>query len=164
MGLRCIGSILVSLDNLTFPSFRYSRCTVVNDLLIKCYTDDALKRANVLSTLAAMSLCATGKPKTFVFVSSTSVLDTDHYVQMSANGTFVPESDDLEGSRKGLGTGYGQSKWVSEYLVREAGKRGLRGMILRPGYVLGESESGGIFHPPPYRLTKWEFAINGQVQ
>ncbi|KAI4102072.1 MAG: hypothetical protein L6R37_004578 [Teloschistes peruensis] len=107
------------------------------------YPYDALKRANVLSTLAAMSLCATGKPKTFVFVSSTSVLDTDHYVQMSANGTFVPESDDLEGSRKGLGTGYGQSKWVSEYLVREAGKRGLRGMILRPGYVLGESESGG---------------------
>lgn len=111
-------------------------------------TDDALKAANVLSTLAAMSLCATGKPKTFVFVSSTSVLDTDHYVQMSANGTSVPESDNLEGSRKGLGTGYGQSKWVSEYLVREAGKRGLRGMIVRPGYVLGESESGGMSFPP----------------
>ncbi|KAL9579934.1 MAG: hypothetical protein Q9212_004796 [Teloschistes hypoglaucus] len=106
------------------------------------YPYDALKPANVLSTLAAMSLCATGKAKTFVFVSSTSVLDTDHYVQMSANGTFVPESDDLEGSRRGLGTGYGQSKWVSEYLVREAGKRGLRGMIVRPGYVLGESGSG----------------------
>ncbi|KAL8638663.1 MAG: hypothetical protein Q9228_004200, partial [Teloschistes exilis] len=106
------------------------------------YPYDALKPANVLSTLAAMSLCATGKPKSFVFVSSTSVLDTDHYVQMSANDTFVPESDDLEGSRKGLGTGYGQSKWVSEYLVREAGKRGLRGMIVRPGYVLGESGSG----------------------
>ncbi|KAL8946298.1 MAG: hypothetical protein Q9183_007927, partial [Haloplaca sp. 2 TL-2023] len=66
---------------------------------------DSLKPANVLSTLACMSLCATGKPKSFTFVSSTSVLDTDHYVQMSASGAPVPESDDLAGSRKGLGTG-----------------------------------------------------------
>ncbi|KAI4171144.1 MAG: hypothetical protein LQ346_008777 [Caloplaca aetnensis] len=104
---------------------------------------DALKPANVLSTLAAMKLCATSKPKTFTFISSTSVLDTDHYVQMSEAGTPVPESDDLEGSRKGLGTGYGQSKWVSEYLIREAGKRGLRGTIVRPGYVTGDSSGGG---------------------
>ncbi|KAL8690954.1 MAG: hypothetical protein Q9218_003711 [Villophora microphyllina] len=107
------------------------------------YPYGALKPANVLSTLAAMSLCATAnKPKTFTYVSSTSVLDTDHYVQMSANSTCIPESNNLEGSRKGLGTGYGQSKWVSEYLVRAAGKRGLRGMIVRPGYVVGESGSG----------------------
>ncbi|KAL8736526.1 MAG: hypothetical protein Q9181_002396 [Wetmoreana brouardii] len=103
---------------------------------------DALKAANVLSTISAMTLCAIGKPKTFTFISSTSVLDTEHYVQMSANVIPVPESDDLEGSRKGLGTGYGQSKWVSESLVREAGKRGLRGTIVRPGYVVGESGSG----------------------
>ncbi|KAL8834746.1 MAG: hypothetical protein Q9170_003623 [Blastenia crenularia] len=102
----------------------------------------SLKPANILSTLSAMLLCATGKPKTFTFISSTSVLDMDHYVQMSENGTPVPESDDLEGSRKSLGTGYGQSKWVSEYLVREAGKRGLRGMIVRPGYVTGDAGSG----------------------
>ncbi|KAL9592049.1 MAG: hypothetical protein Q9179_007111, partial [Wetmoreana sp. 5 TL-2023] len=104
---------------------------------------DALKGANVLSTMSAMALCGIGKPKTFTFISSTSVLDTEHYIQMSANGIPVPESDDLEGSRKGLGTGYGQSKWVSENLVREAGTRGLRGTIVRPGYVVGESGSGG---------------------
>ena len=63
---------------------------------------------------------------------------------MSASGVPVPESDDLSGSRKGLGTGYGQSKWVSECLVREAGKRGLKGMIVRPGYVVGEATSGGM--------------------
>ncbi|CAD6579839.1 MAG: large subunit of alpha-aminoadipate reductase [Alectoria sarmentosa] len=32
-------------------------------------------------------------------------------------GTAVPETGDLEGSRKGLGTGYGQSKWASEFIV-----------------------------------------------
>ncbi|KAK5159702.1 large subunit of alpha-aminoadipate reductase [Oleoguttula sp. CCFEE 6159] len=101
-----------------------------------------LRAANVLGTLAAIALCATGKPKQLAFVSSTSVLDTEHYVNLSDAGTPVPESDDLEGSRKGLGTGYGQSKWAAEYLVREAGKRGLRGTIVRPGYVTGESKSG----------------------
>ncbi len=92
-------------------------------------------------------LCASGKPKRLTFVSSTSVLDTDHYVQLSresaaAGNTGVLEADDLEGSRKGLATGYGQSKWASEYVVREAGRRGLAGAIIRPGYITGDPESG----------------------
>ncbi|KAL8849156.1 MAG: hypothetical protein Q9221_005833 [Calogaya cf. arnoldii] len=104
---------------------------------------EALKPANVLSTIAAMSLCGyPNKPKFFCFISSTSVLDTDHYVQLCSSGSSVPESDNLEGSHKGLGTGYGQSKWVSEYLIREAGKRGLRGCIVRPGYVTGDTQNG----------------------
>ncbi|MCJ1280937.1 large subunit of alpha-aminoadipate reductase [Xylographa opegraphella] len=103
---------------------------------------EQLKASNVISTLDAMELCASAKPKAFTFVSSTSVLDTDFYVKMSEGGTAVPEEDSLEGSRKGLGTGYGQSKWVSEYLVREAGRRGLRGAIVRPGYVTGDSITG----------------------
>ncbi|KAL8886345.1 MAG: hypothetical protein Q9215_005927 [Flavoplaca cf. flavocitrina] len=107
---------------------------------------DALKPANVLSTITALSLCRNPrKPKFFCFISSTSVLDTDHYIQLCSSGTPVPESDDLEGSRKGLGTGYGQSKWVSEYLVREAGKRGLKGCIVRPGYVTGDTKNGGQY-------------------
>ena len=52
------------------------------------------------------------------------------------------ESDDLMGSSTGLGNGYGASKWVSEFLVREAGARGLRGAIVRPGYVTGAQDSG----------------------
>lgn len=117
--------------------------------------DKALKPANVLSTMAAMSLCRDpSKPKFFCFVSSTSVLDTDHYVHLCSSGTPIPESDDLEGSRKGLGTGYGQSKWVSEYLIREAGKRGLRGCIVRPGYVTGDTENGGEYSASQFLLRK----------
>jgi L-2-aminoadipate reductase len=33
-------------------------------------------------------------------------------------------------------------RWVSEQLIREAGKRGLRGSIVRPGYILGDSTTG----------------------
>ena len=94
-------------------------------------TYQMLKAPNVLGTVEALKLCSQGKPKRFAFVSSTSVLDHDHYVFESeriiaAGGEGINEEDDLQGSRTGLGTGYGQSKWVSEYLSREAGRRGLQ--------------------------------------
>ena len=112
---------------------------------VKPYQD--MKAPNVLSTLDAMKLCNKGKPKSFTFVSSTSVLDNDHYVDLSQQNIStgeeaLSEEDDLQGSRSNLGTGYGQTKWVSEQLVRAAGARGLRGSVIRPGYVLGDSESG----------------------
>jgi L-aminoadipate-semialdehyde dehydrogenase len=95
-----------------------------------------------------MSLCQHGKPKRFVFISSTSVLDSDHYVRLSdailaKGGEGVLESDDLYGSQISLPTGYGQTKWVSEQLVMEAGRRGLQSSIIRPGYIVGDSETGG---------------------
>lgn len=103
----------------------------------------SLRAANVLSTLTCFRLCVTGKPKRLAFISSTSTLDNDYYVELSRKaGASVLETDDLEGSRKGLGTGYGQSKWASEFIVREAGRRGLVGAIIRPGYITGDPGSG----------------------
>ena len=99
--------------------------------------------------MTAIDLASTGKQKSFVFLSSTSTIDTAHYVQLSdslSNNTTrrgIPESDDLEGARHSLKTGYGQTKWVSEKLLFEAGCRGLRGYIIRPGYVVGDSHSAG---------------------
>jgi len=107
------------------------------------YPYSNLKPANVQGTLDILALCAVGTPKYLSFVSSTSVLDTPYFVELSAKGgKGVTEEDDLTGSATGLGTGYGQSKWVAEYLVRAAGSRGLRGTIVRPGYVTGEQDSG----------------------
>lgn len=106
-----------------------------------------LRAANVLGTIETLRLCAAGKAKLYAFVSSTSVLDTNHYVQeseriVSSGGAGISEDDDLAGSSEGLGTGYGQSKWAAEYLVRECGRRGLWGTIVRPGYVTGDSITG----------------------
>lgn len=106
-----------------------------------------LRASNVLSTVAALELAAAGKPKQVVFISSTAVLEGDHYNKTSneslaSGGRGVPEDDDLAASAKGLGTGYGQSKWSSEFLMQEAGKRGLSGTIVRPGYILGDSKAG----------------------
>jgi L-aminoadipate-semialdehyde dehydrogenase len=114
------------------------------------YPYSHLKASNVKGTIDAVRLCASGKAKSFAFVSSTSVLDTEGFVRKSertafAGGKGISEADDLELSRQGLGNGYGQTKWVGEYLVREAGRRGLLGAIIRPGYITGDSKTGGIF-------------------
>ena len=106
-----------------------------------------LRPSNVLSTMDCIALCAEGKAKRLTFISSTSVLDSDHYIELSqkeiaARRQGVREDDDLEGNSKGLATGYGQSKWASEYVVRAAGRRGLVGAIVRPGYITGDPKSG----------------------
>lgn len=67
---------------------------------------------------------------------------------VESGGSGILESDDLEGSAFDLGTGYGQSKWVGEYIVREAGRRGLSGCIIRPGYIFGDSKTGGSLPLP----------------
>lgn len=100
--------------------------------------------------MSVIELCASGKPKRLCFVSSTSVLDKDSFVALSqksiANGgSGISEADDLQNSRTGLVTGYGQSKWASEFIVREAGRNGLEGCIVRPGYVTGDPQTGGRF-------------------
>ena len=107
-----------------------------------------LRNSNVLSTVAIINLASVGKRKQVTFISSTSVLDTEYYVKLGekevvSGGRGVPEMDNLEGSANGLTTGYGQSKWVSEYLMRSAGHKGLCGSIVRPGYVTGSSLTGG---------------------
>ncbi|KAL5338832.1 L-aminoadipate-semialdehyde dehydrogenase large subunit [Aspergillus crustosus] len=128
----------------------------------------SLRSANVLSTMECVTLCTSGKPKRFAFVSSTSTLDTDHYVSLSqqsiaSGGTGVPETDDLHGSAKGLGTGYGQSKWASEYIVREAGRRGLAGVVIRPGYITGDPASG-FSVTDDFLLRYWKACIQVQAR
>ncbi|PKY43091.1 large subunit of L-aminoadipate-semialdehyde dehydrogenase [Rhizophagus irregularis] len=106
-----------------------------------------LKATNVLGTVWALKLASTHHTKPFNFVSSTSVLDTEHYVDLSGSivergGQGIYEDDDLEGSRRGLRSGYGQSKWVAEKLIMEASKRGMPATIIRPGYIVGHSKTG----------------------
>ena len=113
------------------------------------YPYDKLRDANVIATINVLNMCAEGKAKNFSFVSSTSTVDVPHYVTLGANlhsneldKGGIPESDDLLAAKSGLGGGYGQSKWAAEYIIRRAGELGLRGAIIRPGYVQGFSETG----------------------
>ncbi|KAI9824562.1 MAG: putative NRPS-like protein biosynthetic cluster [Thelocarpon impressellum] len=151
--LRCVNGNLgeprLGLDSSTWKSLTEQVDVVIHNgaWVHWVYPYSNLKSSNVQGTLDALALCATGKAKRFVFVSSTSVLDTPHYTKLSdqivrEGGKGISETDNLEGSSRGLGNGYGQSKWVGEYLVKEAGRRGLTGSIVRPGYVTGDSRTG----------------------
>ncbi|KAI9016364.1 L-aminoadipate-semialdehyde dehydrogenase [Phycomyces nitens] len=117
-------------------------CVIHNGALVHwVYPYQQLRAPNVLGTLWGMRLASEKKQKSFHFVSSTSVLDTAYYVGFGEDQK-VPESDSLEGSRTGLDSGYGQSKWVAEKLIMEARKRGMPATIIRPGYILGDSHTG----------------------
>ncbi|BGP34854.1 large subunit of alpha-aminoadipate reductase [Rhodotorula toruloides] len=110
------------------------------------YPYKQLRAANVLATLAVIELAATSRPKALSFVSTTAAIEKAHYVRLAdsivqAGGKGVPESDSLDAGKVGLKGGYGQSKWVSERLVLEAGRRGLAGSIVRPAYIVGDSTS-----------------------
>ncbi|KAK4703385.1 L-2-aminoadipate reductase, partial [Phenoliferia sp. Uapishka_3] len=105
-----------------------------------------LRKANVLATVEVLDLAATTKPKTLSFVSSTAAIEKGSYVRMSdeivsRGGQGVPESDSLDAGKTGLTQGYGQTKWVSERLILEAGRRGLAGGIVRPAYIVGDSKT-----------------------
>ncbi|CAH2352703.1 L-2-aminoadipate reductase [[Candida] railenensis] len=156
---KWVSSIEVVLGDLSKPKFglpeaEWDQLTSQIDVIIHngafvhwVYPYAQLRDANVIGTLNVMSLCESGKAKKFSFVSSTSALDTDHFVRLSdelisEGKPGIPESDDLSGSAKGLGTGYGQSKWAAEHIIRAAGTRGLTGCVIRPGYVTGFSETG----------------------
>nr|Q12572.2 RecName: Full=L-2-aminoadipate reductase large subunit; AltName: Full=Alpha-aminoadipate reductase; Short=Alpha-AR; AltName: Full=L-aminoadipate-semialdehyde dehydrogenase [Candida albicans]AAC02241.1 alpha-aminoadipate reductase large subunit [Candida albicans] len=111
------------------------------------YPYSQLRMLNVIGTINVFNMAGEVKLKFFSFVSSTSALDTDYFVNLSdellAQGkNGISEADDLQGSAKGLGNGYGQSKWAAEYIIRRAGERGLKGCITRPGYVAGFSKTG----------------------
>ena len=77
------------------------------------YPYQKLRTPNVLGTLEALKLASEHHIKPFHFVSSTSVLDTSHYVQEGEirivnNDGGVLEEDSLDGSRTGLHSGYGK--------------------------------------------------------
>ncbi|KAJ7732454.1 male sterility protein-domain-containing protein [Mycena metata] len=94
-----------------------------------------------MSTMQAISLCASSeRPKRLVFISSTSVLDTPFY--QSPENQPVSETDELDGAREGLPNGYSQTKWVAEQILREAGRRGLDGCVVRSCYVVGDRGTG----------------------
>lgn len=96
--------------------------------------------------MTVIELATLSRPKVVSFISSTAAIEKGHYVRLAdaivqKGGKGVPESDNLDGTKTGLKGGYGQTKWVSERLILEAGRRGLAGSIVRPAYIVGDSQS-----------------------
>lgn len=107
---------------------------------------ETLRRPNVLSVLSAVDLASIGRPKFLIYVSSVASLGVDECITDTAksqHGNKVLETNSLQGSATTLRFGYAQSKWVAENLLHECGRRGMTGYIVKPSFVLGDSNSGG---------------------
>lgn len=99
------------------------------------YPYAALRNANVGGTREILRLAARGGA-------------TVHHV--STNGVLPPSTEgwsedfmiDYDDVPTKLLDGYGQTKWVGEKLVFEAGRRGIPVRVYRPGTITGHSISG----------------------
>ncbi|MEV0176596.1 thioester reductase domain-containing protein [Streptomyces sp. NPDC050803] len=101
------------------------------------YTYEQLRPANLTGTEEILRLACQGRRQTPV-----SYVSTYGIWGIPADGrTVIAEDDDILGSGK-LVTGYVQTKWAAELLVRQAQERGIPVDVHRPGRVLGDSRTG----------------------
>ena len=97
----------------------------------------ALKPANVLGTQEILRLACDGSVKPVHFVSTIYVFSRFSYPPGTEFYEDMEPAHDLDYT-----FGYTQSKWVSERMVVEAGRRGLPVYIYRLGRVAGHSQTG----------------------
>jgi nucleoside-diphosphate-sugar epimerase/carbonic anhydrase/acetyltransferase-like protein (isoleucine patch superfamily) len=95
-----------------------------------------MRSANVDAVHTLLKLCTEGSAFTSMYQIST--------VGTLPRGTGRLVTEDFEKmDPANLGTGYDQTKWVSEQLILEASKRGLPVALLRLGRMGGDSQTGG---------------------
>jgi myxalamid-type nonribosomal peptide synthetase MxaA len=97
----------------------------------------ALKPANVSGTEEILRLACDRSVKPVHFVSTTYVFDRFSYPSGTEFTEETPPVHNLEHT-----LGYTQSKWVSEQMIFEAGRRGVPIYVYRAGRVAGHSLTG----------------------
>ncbi|MEO7019448.1 MAG: amino acid adenylation domain-containing protein, partial [Ktedonobacteraceae bacterium] len=96
------------------------------------------KAVNVLGTRMILRLAYTGRVKPIHYISTLGVLS-----QMTISpGASLMETDVLERDRDFMSSGYDQSKWCAEKIMRLACERGMPVTIYRPGRLTGHSQTG----------------------
>jgi thioester reductase-like protein len=96
---------------------------------------DRMRDANVLGTNEVLRLAFEGRAKSLNYVSTTFIFGWA--VKKVLYETDFNENMEL------LDFGYSQSKWVSEQVVMDAGRRGLATRIFRPALVSPSITGGG---------------------
>ena len=101
------------------------------------YPYAALRDINVIGTQEILRLASQVKLKPVHFISTLDVFQSTHHNQLE----ICSEDDDfpLSGTPE---SGYAQSKWVAEKLVKTAHERGIPTCIYRPGMIIGDSQTG----------------------
>ncbi len=127
-----------------------------------------LKVVNVDGTKNMIDFALNTKQKYFIHVSTIAVMGDRRFMICPA---YAEKDYDLGQGFKNLG--YEQSKFEAEGLVRSAGKDGLKWIIARSGYLMGDSEKGyyplgltrvpGIFYDIFKTAIELKIAINSDM-
>ncbi|SMG50134.1 amino acid adenylation domain-containing protein [Paraburkholderia susongensis] len=101
----------------------------------------AHKAANVTGTINVIRFATTTNVKPLHYVSTIAAFGPAGLLESTA---VVYEDDDMAGYLNGLkfDSGYSQSQWVTEQLVWEAVRRGVPAAVYRPGFIMGDSQTG----------------------
>ncbi|KAI2788138.1 hypothetical protein POX_f08525 [Penicillium oxalicum] len=99
------------------------------------------RESNVVGTARILELAAAGRRKSLHYVSTIDVWGSTGYT-LGTEAVFEDEPllPHIQGVRFDLG--YSQSQWVAESMVRRMRDRGLPVTIYRPGFVIGNPETG----------------------
>ncbi len=101
------------------------------------YPYSVLRDTNVKGTAEILRLASQVKVKPVHFISTLDVFQSAYHAQLDE----LSEDDEFPSS--GIpGSGYAQSKWVAEKLVKTAHARGIPTCIYRPGMIIGHSQTG----------------------
>jgi amino acid adenylation domain-containing protein/thioester reductase-like protein len=101
------------------------------------YPYAALRDINVKGTEEILRLAAQVQVKPVHFISTLDVFQSSYHAQLDK----LLESDEFP-AQSIPGSGYAQSKWVAEKLVKAAHERGIPTCIHRPGMIIGHSQTG----------------------
>ncbi|MDZ8261773.1 amino acid adenylation domain-containing protein [Nostoc sp. ChiQUE01b] len=124
---------------------QFSRLAEKIDIIYHCgasvnmvYPYSALESVNVLGTQEVLRLASQSKIKPMHFISTVDVLSSTN------NGIAIVREEDTDTVANGpyLHSGYAQSKYIAEQLVKMAYTRGLPVSIYRPSNIMGHSKTG----------------------
>lgn len=105
------------------------------------YSYEMLYNTNVQSTIEILKLCSLKKNKKIHYISTLSAITCSH----SNTKKILEEFVDYNSSMPKELSGYNQTKLASEYLLAQAKNRGIDVNIYRPGWIMGQYETGTIF-------------------
>ena len=125
----------LSTDDYTFVAENCSHIIHCAAAVNHMYVYSQLKAPNTLSTIECIKIAMSSKPKKFSFVSTESAIS-------ERNSTGSGYEAEVRDDPANFFGGYALSKWVSERLIKQAFDRGMSGMILRPGNIFANSDTG----------------------
>jgi len=132
----------VSLPQLGLGSDEYHYLQQLVDIVVHSaamvnlvYPYDLLENVNVAGTARVIEFARSGKVKALHYVSTNGIFPEEGETMSFKEETVPPHHKIM--------SGYGQTKWVAEQLVRKAMELGLPGAVYRLGNVGGPTEGRG---------------------